>query len=77
MNYVGLAVFAVRPGSAADGWNQRCRLTFPDDQLHVGDIILRANGIGPNLSSPFPEDVMTDELINAPHFILVVLGFNW
>lgn len=40
----GLVVVGILPQSAAEEWNQRCRETFPRDQIFCGDVITWAEG---------------------------------
>ena len=38
----------IQSRSRLSAWNQRCAKTFPDDEVHQGDIISCVNGIGPD-----------------------------
>ena len=41
-----LCVGDIKDGAPAAEWNHNCDLTFPDDKLEKGDLIIRVNGIG-------------------------------
>ena len=47
----GLCINDIQNGAAAATWNSRCELTFPDDVLKKGDLIIRVNGIGSGKST--------------------------
>lgn len=51
----GYRVEDVRISTPVDVWNERCRQTFPDDEIRQGDLILLVNGIGPELAPEIEE----------------------
>ena len=57
-----LCVGDIKDGAPAAEWNHNCDLTFPDDKLEKGDLIIRVNGIGVGKSTNVDDNGRTKEL---------------
>lgn len=64
----GLLIFALKPDSVVSKWNERCRATFPQDELQVNDLIIDVNGVRAEQG----QETMKKELSTSPNLLLVV-----
>ena len=72
MEAQGARIVDVNPGGAVSSWNERCSRTWPQDQLQVGDLIIRVNGVGPVPKREEDFITMNLELGSAVELLLVV-----
>lgn len=72
----GYHVADVRPSGPLGAWNERCRRTFPDDEIRQGDLILLVNGVGPEMDPKLTESQrcqrMKEQLERATEVLMIV-----